>query len=161
VHTAPHHDDIMLSYHPAMHSMLGRPDDDSLDCSSTAVLVLGEQKHGNTNFFSYLTSGFHSVNDAFIQAQLTALGGADADYAPLLRLLQEGQTGKLYDDLMTEFYLSFIHKNFEQQESIEHVIFIRKVAEVWNLSTPLSPDTLVETLDWIRMEYLSKHSPGM
>ena len=63
VHTAPHHDDIMLSYHAAMHSMLGRPE------NRQQSVALGEKVNGNKNYFAYLTSGFHSVNDRY--AKLT------------------------------------------------------------------------------------------
>lgn len=96
VHTAPHHDDIMLSYHAAMHEMLGRQPSiganekrKSLDAdrdsnaparplrqrSTSGTFVyptvssngLGEAYNSNVNHFAYLTSGFHSVNDSFIQ----------------------------------------------------------------------------------------------
>ena len=60
VHTAPHHDDIMLSYHAAMHSMLGRPE------NRQHSAALGEKVNGNKNYFAYLTSGFHSVNDWYV-----------------------------------------------------------------------------------------------
>lgn len=96
VHTAPHHDDIMLSYHGAMHEILGRQpaiganekrnDTESIgenDATSKARRArstsggfvrpsvspdgLGEAYNSNVNHFAYLTSGFHSVNDSFIQ----------------------------------------------------------------------------------------------
>ena len=90
LHTAPHHDDIMLSYHGAMHEMLGRQlagsdysstsrkalqksrsGSLSLSASSEALdelqlvtpLTLGEKFNSNVNHFAYLTSGFHSVED--------------------------------------------------------------------------------------------------
>lgn len=43
LHTAPHHDDVMLSYHPFLHSVLKQ----------------------NRNQFLYLTSGFNSVTDSY------------------------------------------------------------------------------------------------
>jgi len=89
LHTAPHHDDIMLSYHGAMHEMLGkraagsapkpvsgvrrnRSDGsmgsvgslEEVSCSNLVVpLHLGEKFNNNVNHFAYLTSGFHSVED--------------------------------------------------------------------------------------------------
>ena len=88
LHTAPHHDDIMLSYHGAMHEMLGRQpagtvhaltppvrrrshsvgfDGDEVSCSKlVAPLSLGEKYNHNVNHFAYLTSGFHSVEDKVI-----------------------------------------------------------------------------------------------
>jgi hypothetical protein len=99
VHTAPHHDDIMLSYHSAMHAMLGRQpathsvrgnptmtSNDDLQAlvqgqgarnarsgsnSSYRENALGERFNGNINHFAYLTSGFHSVNEDFLVRKVT------------------------------------------------------------------------------------------
>jgi len=68
----------MLSYHPAMHEMLGRPSD-----RSELGAVLGESVHGNKNYFAYLTSGFHSVNDSFLSGQVDALVGQDESFDSL------------------------------------------------------------------------------
>ena len=35
--------------------------------------MLGEARGGNTNHFAYLTSGFHSVNESYLQAQAEAV----------------------------------------------------------------------------------------
>lgn len=42
LHTAPHHDDIMLSYHGAMHHMLGRKEDKSTSENSVHQSVVSE-----------------------------------------------------------------------------------------------------------------------
>jgi glucosamine-6-phosphate deaminase len=97
VHTGPHHDDVELSYHGAMHSMLGRtvPYNTSTSVSlaastsgislseQVAVLPataapssshpLGEGRGGNVNHFAYLTSGFHSVNESYLEQQCLAV----------------------------------------------------------------------------------------
>merc|ERR1712167_382677 len=38
-----------------------------------ATHTLGEQVGGNNNHFAYLTSGFHSVNESFLQQQCEAV----------------------------------------------------------------------------------------
>lgn len=94
LHTAPHHDDIMLSYHGAMHDMLGRQKVGTIlpvgsreplptthlrprTGSLTTYLgnTLGEKHNDNLNHFAYLTSGFHSVNDDFLWAKVNAVLG--------------------------------------------------------------------------------------
>jgi hypothetical protein len=67
----------MLSYHPAMHDMLGRPKDKNL------TLDLGEKINSNKNYFAYLTSGFHSVNEDFLVKQVDALRGEANSYSLL------------------------------------------------------------------------------
>jgi len=66
IHTGPHHDDVELSYHGAMHVMLGRVQKEDGTHESAA---LGEARGGNTNHFAYRTSSFYSVNESFLQAQ--------------------------------------------------------------------------------------------
>jgi 6-phosphogluconolactonase/glucosamine-6-phosphate isomerase/deaminase len=96
VHTGPHHDDVELSYHGAMHAMLGRTEPYGTNADITlapwptstledqpkvlpsmpapsATHVLGEARSGNVNHFAYLTSGFHSVNESYLQQQCEAV----------------------------------------------------------------------------------------
>jgi glucosamine-6-phosphate deaminase len=128
VHTAPHHDDIMLSYHPAMHEMLGRAERHE----DPTNLSLGEQAHDNKNYFAYLTSGFHSVNDEFLARQIDAVRGA-GNFAPLRKMVIEGAVTKEYDLLMSEFRVAFFAQDCRTQEYIENIIFLRKIVEVWKL----------------------------
>lgn len=48
LHTAPHHDDIMLAYHP----------------------LVGRMKDSNEHHFCYLTSGYHSVTDEHLAMKM-------------------------------------------------------------------------------------------
>jgi len=50
LHTAPHHDDVMLSYHPMLRDLLPN----------------------NENHFAYLTSGFNSVTNGYMMSLLTS-----------------------------------------------------------------------------------------
>lgn len=193
LHTAPHHDDIMLSYHGAMHDHLGRAPY-SIDYNpkpnktyqvpdlerSTQVNVLaplGEQINGNVNHFAYLTSGFHSVNEDFLAQQCNAVlqpvEGTIKQYfyhlsdRELLFIdicVYVGDITKNYDELMSIFRHAFYQQNESQLAHIEHVIFLRKVCEVWNIPTTLPLIELAKNIKdkvlWVRDEYLPNHSPG-
>lgn len=201
LHTAPHHDDIMLSYHGAMHEMLGRQAvinvnrvsiiaDHRRSTSSASMLsmpygsvrqqskprsgsftsylenVLGEAYNNNLNHFAYLTSGFHSVNDDFLLSKTkAALGGWNGGHTPFVEeAVKTGQLGREYDDLMSLFREAFFDKDLELQNKIENIIFLRKVAEVWQIPLAQSYATLVQQIKaqvtWIQDEYLAHHQPG-
>ena len=159
LHTAPHHDDIMLSYHAAMHSILGRPDD------GWKLENLGESQYGNKNFFVYLTSGFHSVNDRFLLNHIElARGSSDGGhFSSLKNLVYSGDLEKNYDILMKEFYCAFVDKDIDRQKYIESVIFARALKTVWNIDTSSNDETfnaLVEIIVYIETKYLKEHKPG-
>lgn len=217
LHTAPHHDDIMLSYHAAMHEMLGRQPvlsvnrvslvadtrlqrQQQVQTSAVATLpehpstttstrgrsgsftsytdnILGEKHNGNLNHFAYLTSGFHSVNDDFLWQQANAALGqwqvADAScnsatttgtVSFIAGAVKGGQLTREYDDLMSQFRLAFFQKDVYTQDLVEHLIFLRKVAEVWQITLAQSYAGLVaeltEKVTWIRDDYLAHHVPG-
>ena len=204
LHTAPHHDDIMLSYHGAMHDMLGRqpvsgtygphhlpieplhshnphvpafPTHHAPNHSnnrsragsftSYADNRLGESFNGNLNHFAYLTSGFHSVNDDFLWNKVRGVLGKwynKEGSSFLVEAVTTGQLTREYDDIMSEFRNAFFLKNDEVQDHIENLIFLRKIAEVWQISVTMSYGQLVEELrskvEWVRDSYLSNHQPG-
>jgi 6-phosphogluconolactonase/glucosamine-6-phosphate isomerase/deaminase len=203
LHTAPHHDDIMLSYHAAMHHMLGRRSVESLRAGSlranvtanagplsplTAVsteagvqlttpghqaqstfpivsgLKLGETYNHNVNHFAYLTSGFHSVNDAFLRRQILAVSGPGDSYQFLTNAVLDGELTRDYDELMAHFRHAFFRKDFVAQDKIEHFIFLRKVAEVFHVTVTQSYNSLIAALKvhikWLKEEYLPGHQPG-
>ena len=60
LHTAPHHDDIMLSYHGAMHLLLGRERDNKVSSSSH---VIRQHCEGST-----IKEGEESVHNSFFDA---------------------------------------------------------------------------------------------
>jgi 6-phosphogluconolactonase/glucosamine-6-phosphate isomerase/deaminase len=193
LHTAPHHDDIMLSYHAAMHDHLGRPPyspnpvprttpsypipDVERSPEINALAPLGEQVNGNVNHFAYLTSGFHSVNEEFLAQQcdavLQTVEGTIKQYfyhlsdRELLFIdicVYVGDITKNYDEIMTSFRHAFYQQTISQLDHIEHVIFLRKVCEVWNIPTTLPLIELAKVIKervlWVRDEYLPNHSPG-
>ncbi len=212
VHTAPHHDDIMLSYHAAMHEMLGRQpagtffnnnnnrsggqgNDSFDDLSSNGAAtrrsrsnsltkaglrrsrsgsfaagggsgpnVLGEIHNGNLNYFAYLTSGFHSVNDSFLQKQTEVVSGPNGTWEFLSHIVTSGEMTRDYDDLMASFYEAFYRRDEDAQDQVERTIFLRKVAEVWNINVTQKYDTLIQQLrervQYLIDEYIHKHQPG-
>ena len=176
LHTAPHHDDIMLSYHAAMHEMMGRRcvDEDGHPVQpkhrprwgrgDMSDMDLGEATNDNVNHFAYLTSGFHSVNDSFWQKQEDAVRGPDGLYKFLSDAVLAGEITRDYDDLMGEFRSAFFAQNFKAQDRVEHIIFLRKMAEVFNVRVTLAYQSLIRELgkavENLRVEYLDKHSPG-
>jgi glucosamine-6-phosphate deaminase len=194
VHTAPHHDDIMLSYHGAMHEMLGRqpsigtnekvrvPDNSTGRIRSMSGSVpmpsmsgLGEMYNHNVNHFAYLTSGFHSVNDSFLQEKVNAVLAKVSSTTMfstevplgttfLHAAVVSGEITRDYDDLMSDFYRAFVHRREEKMDQIENVIFLRRVAEVWNLTLTMSynelSQKLLDRVMWVNSEYLAHHIPG-
>jgi glucosamine-6-phosphate deaminase len=161
IHTAPHHDDIMLSYHPAMHEMLGRAEKHE-DPNNQ---LLGEQQYDNKNYFAYLTSGFHSVNDAFLTKQVDAVRGLSGNYEPLRKMVVDGTVAKDYDALMADFRIAFFAQDSEAQDYIENIIFLRKIVEVWKLDAAAEniENLIAEVtgiVESIRSGYLATHHPG-
>ena len=55
------------------------------------------------------------------------------------KIIAEGYLEKDYDNLMTDFYVSFTEKRFEKLDFIENVIFVRKVQTLWELNKNNSP----------------------
>jgi 6-phosphogluconolactonase/glucosamine-6-phosphate isomerase/deaminase len=198
VHTAPHHDDIMLSYHGAMHEMLGRqpcvganekvrsaePKDGagrvrsgsgSFKPASSNPYGLGEAYNHNVNHFAYLTSGFHSVNDSFLQQKvdgvLASVSSVDmfSTEVPLgtsflHAAVLSGEITRDYDELMSDFHRAFILRREDKMDQIENIIFLRKIAEVWNLTLTMSynelSDRLRERVQFLQSSYLDTHEPG-
>jgi hypothetical protein len=239
LHTAPHHDDIMLSYHAVMHELLGRPNEDTntkkdnsggttmaiangnpSETNETAPIVtmsnnkrklsaislpphnedtledaassntngtttteqqLGEQTNGNTNHFAYLTSGFNSVPDEFLSKWIHAVRGAgslngdgyyDYDYALVTKLVSNGELQRDYNVLLSNFRQAFFANEKVAQQDIENIIFLRKVAEVFDI--PLIKEStendgsvgdcdrishaLIVKMELIRSEYLGEET---
>lgn len=139
--------------------------------------VLGEQTGGNVNHFAYLTSGFHSVNESYLKDQCEAVlapadpaavaffySSSSVDLTFLDIVVRAGDISRDYDDLMSAFRAAFFDKDTHQQDHLEHVIFLRKIAEVWNIPPTLSVNDLSgkikEKVQWLMEEYLPNHRPG-
>ena len=233
LHTAPHHDDIMLSYHGTMHEMLGRrpvvhdlqaTSDINANSGHANVTVstasagtgaagasasagasgdvmavnaapaspdaaaartrdrgfsvdistqLGEKHGGNINFFAYLTSGFHSVDDKFIGNLCRKVLAVDArstdaqakePVTVLKSIVHDGLLTTDYDTIMSHFRRAFVARDEAHMDFVELIIFLRKVAEVWNVPSTLAYRLLdvavTERVEWILNDFLANHSPG-
>lgn len=78
--------------------------------------------------------------------------------------MRAGELARDYDDLMGAFHNAFFAKDMVTMDYIEQVIFLRKVAEVWNIA-PLQSYAelsaqLAEKVRWLIEEYLPNHNPG-
>ena len=146
---------------------------------------LGEQYNGNVNHFAYLTSGFHSVNDSVLKTLAekvsepvgagtagTAGAGPGAGPGPgaggaggtrLYEIVLAGEMARDYDDLMMEFRRAFLAADEDHQSDVECTIFLRKVAEVWQIQTVQSYGALAaqlkERVDWLLLT-LQSFRPG-
>jgi glucosamine-6-phosphate deaminase len=159
MHTAPHHDDIMLSYHGAMHYMLGRhpvPNAPMIESADSQSLQLGERYNANRNYFAYLTSGFHSVNESFLNFNLQKVlaPGFIADAH------SRGDLTCSDDDLLTGFRKAFRSRDVDVMRGIESILFLRKVIEVYSLK---ASETICKDLAARLVElqvYQAHHQPG-
>lgn len=183
LHTGPHHDDIMLSYHAVMHQMLGRNSsiktpansylglgsksrNNSFDKLQVSANTLGEVYNENVNHFAYLTSGFHSVNSSFLEQKCDAVcatvEGKNVSF--LEYAVMNGEITRDYDDIMTQFREAFLVRDFHGQDTVENIIFLRKIVEVWNIPVHQSYNALClairQQVNWVMDEYLRKHNAG-
>lgn len=65
---------------------------------------------------------------------------------------------------MGAFHNAFFAKDAATMDYVEQVIFLRKIAEVWNIPTTLAYAKLSTQLrakvDWLLEDYLPNHKPG-
>lgn len=75
-----------------------------------------------------------------------------------------GEITRNYDDVMGAFHNAFFAKDTATMDYLEQVIFLRKIAEVWNISPTLPYGqlsvALAERVQWLTQEYLPHHQPG-
>lgn len=129
-----------------------------------AISRLGEEFNGNVNHFAYLTSGFHSVNDSVLQRLAESVSQIGAETQSKLQdIVNAGELQRDYDDLMMEFHAAFQANDAAHQDAVECIIFLRKVAEVWQIQTVQSYSLLAaqlkERVDWL-LSSLNSMRPG-
>ena len=75
-----------------------------------------------------------------------------------------GEITRDYDDLMADFRDAFFKQDEQIMDQLENIMFLRRVAEVWNLTLTMSyndlSEKLLERVEWVKNEYLAKHQPG-
>ena len=148
---------------------------------------LGEQINGNINHFAYLTSGFNSVPDDFLAKWINGVRGSKSYYSFLEKSVSRGDLQRDYDDLLGEFRRAFFaeldnsksskaRRKKEQtmtRDEIENIIFLRKVAEVFDIDVSSSPQDgeeeegkslvvgkIAGKLEKIRVSYLGEEPPA-
>jgi hypothetical protein len=88
----------------------------------------------------------------------------DPDTSILESIVLEGHLTRDYDELLAEFRALFFSKRHEQERSIEHIIFLRKICEVWGIAVTLAYRhlcvVLTEKVKWMLTDYLNNHQPG-
>ena len=166
LHTAPHHDDILLSYHACLHELLGNPQSSQSQSNNNTSNnnnpnsePAGEAvTNHNENHFAYLTSGFNSVPDRYLEGWVQGVRGSDGNYTLLTRAATNWDLQKPYDDLLKDFVNAVNGKDTIEQGRIEHVIFLRNVAVVFEILHE-NQDTFMksiqETVELLRTDYLT------
>lgn len=107
LHTAPHHDDIMLGYYPLFDSFSNK----------------------YKNYFSYFTSGYNSVSDGYILAIINRASDwwLDKEQDAILR--------KPYDKVIARFRGYFVKQDFEQMQMLETTLAMRHLVAIYDLKT--------------------------
>ncbi|MFT4553584.1 MAG: glucosamine-6-phosphate deaminase [Chlamydiales bacterium] len=93
LHTAPHHDDIMLSYYSSIDPLLSE----------------------NKNHFTYLTSGSNSVTDKFVKSRLTPKNRKTSplSYSELINRFSKAYEGNSQEEM------NLLEKKIIQQKKME------------------------------------------
>jgi glucosamine-6-phosphate deaminase len=114
LHTAPHHDDIILGYHPYFTNLIRR--------ASTR------------HYFAYLTSGFTAVTNRYMESVIRDLIArlVRGDFDELVRDEYFDPTNRIARRLDTAFYLAGAarHRGEQQQEGVARRL-LRNVVELF------------------------------
>lgn len=107
MHTAPHHDDVMLSYHPI------------------AVQTIAH----NHNHIAYLTSGFNAVTNSYIQEILTGMDHSFiTHHAPTI-------FSDTYQSLLSLFAEAYRANNTANMFLIEQLIVAQLMASIYRCAS--------------------------
>lgn len=105
LHTAPHHDDIMLSYHAALPDLMTT----------------------NTHRFTYLTSGFHSVTNGYMLSILQRVH-EDTSFLPTHANLVFDTP---YAQVMDAFVTAHRRQDTAKESELESVLCLRQMSAIW------------------------------
>lgn len=105
LHTAPHHDDVMLSYYPLMEKMLAK----------------------GQNHFAYLTSGFNSVTDQYV------LDAIEQGHQFSLSGIERSVFKTPYPTLLSEFRQAVLAGDQAKVDRLEPLFVYHKVKESYGL----------------------------
>lgn len=107
MHTAPHHDDIMLAYYPLFDSFTNK----------------------YKNYFACFTSGYNSVSDGYILAVLNRASDWWLDKE------QDTILHKPYHKVIARFRGYFVKQDLEQMQMLETTLAMRHLVSIYDLKT--------------------------
>lgn len=110
LHTAPHHDDVMLSYYGYMPTLM----------------------QNSRNTFSYVTSGFNSVTDQYIMQNLKSL------LAESLQDLEKGVFQASYASSVTKFAKKPYPDNLAYLDTMDAYILGQRLKEIYSLKNAMA-----------------------
>eukprot|EP00923_Selenidium_pygospionis_P048291 GHVN01083153.1.p1 GENE.GHVN01083153.1~~GHVN01083153.1.p1 ORF type:complete len:478 (+),score=70.82 GHVN01083153.1:43-1434(+) len=150
LHTAPHHDDIMLSYHPPMKHLL--------------------ENSKVQNRFVYLTSGFHSVTDDYLMNSFERIFKYPKDGARgFIKANESYVFQSTHTALIKKFATAHKAKDEATKLDVEAVLVLRHLAHIYGVMGDISPHKQVE-IDEVThkllvvatgtMAYLNERIPG-
>lgn len=105
LHTGPHHDDIMLSYHPLMRDMIP----------------------ANTNSFCYLTSGFNSVTNGYMLEILNSIPEG------MLHQYQRQVFEQSHEDALNAYLKEVARYHPTEMKKAEQVIMLQNLAQIYGI----------------------------
>lgn len=134
LHTAPHHDDIMLSYYGAMRDLMPI----------------------NDHYFVYVTSGFHSVTNGYMLEVL------DRATSTFLDKYQDLIFNASHPEVISAFVKAHKEeKSREKEMDVESVLGLRNIIQIWGVQ---SPEALSEQVTWLNSFFVKQQpgdkSPG-
>ena len=118
LHTAPHHDDIMLSYYTYIQRML----------------------HCTTNLFLFVTSGFNSVTNRYM---LGILKGIDALF---IAKYEDAIFKDSYESILQKFVQAFAEKNAVEKKVVERIIMARNIKDIYEAYSPHILEDMIQWL---------------
>lgn len=128
LHTAPHHEDLMLGCYPLIHGL----------------------KNAN-NYFAFLTSGFNSVPDHYLQSALNRAGDGWMDkYAEYI-------FNKPYVTLLDKFKAQYNKNNVDNLSALDTVLVLRNLSIAYDIN---DLSTLKVKIRWLKDEYFPNRQPG-
>lgn len=129
LHTGPHHDDVMLSYHPLMRHMLS----------------------ANTNAFCYLTSGFNSVTNSYMQEILSVIPEST------LHQYQDRVFNQSHEEALQTYLKEVARYHPTEMKKAEMVILLQNLAALNGIRDMTA---LKEKVSWLKNNYFARRRPG-
>lgn len=107
LHTSPHHDDIILSYHPAMRDFILK----------------------NNNSIIYLTSGFNLVSNLLVNSFLKK------STKIFLKQNQNYIFNKTTEEILEEYKQAYLDEHPSQKDKFELILFLHAVKNIFKIKS--------------------------